>query len=120
MQLVLDQRHFAVYHGTVLASDVGESLVEGAGVRTTVRSTRPFLFSTFSCEAHMNWNQVEGYWTQFRGRVREYWGVVTHQPLEVMNGRRAQLVGILQRNYGAAEAHREAGIKLFETQSEAS
>ena len=68
----------------------------------------------------MNWNQVEGYWTQFRGRVREYWGLATHRQLDVINGRRAQLVGMLQRNDGAAEAHRDAAVKLFETQSEAS
>lgn len=68
----------------------------------------------------MNWNQIEGYWTQFRGRVIEYWGLVTHRPLDVMNGRRAQLVGLLQQKYGASELHGETGVQIFETQSEAS
>ena len=66
----------------------------------------------------MNWNQVEGYWTQFRGRVREYWGVATHRQVDVTNGRRAQLVGILQRNYGVAEAQTDVSLNIFETQSE--
>jgi len=66
----------------------------------------------------MNWNQIEGYWTQFRGRVREQWGQVTHRHLDVINGQREQVVGLLQRRYGAAEAHREAGVQVFETQSE--
>ena len=68
----------------------------------------------------MNWNQVEGYWTQLRGRAREQWGQLTHRHLDVINGQREQLVGLLQRRYGAAEARREPGMQVFETQSEAS
>lgn len=68
----------------------------------------------------MNWNQIEGYWTQFRGRVREQWGQLTHRHLDVINGQRAQSVGLLQRRYGAAEAHREPGVQVFERQSEVS
>lgn len=68
----------------------------------------------------MNWNQIEGYWTQFLGRVREYWGVITHRNLDVINGRRAQLVGSLQRKYGAAQAHHDSGIQIYETQTEVS
>jgi uncharacterized protein YjbJ (UPF0337 family) len=80
----------------------------------------PFLFGTFSGEAHMNWNQVEGYLTQFRGRVREQWGQMTHRHLDVVNGKREQVVGMLQRRYGAAEAHHDSGVQIFETQSETS
>lgn len=68
----------------------------------------------------MNWNQIEGYWTQFRGRVREQWGQMTHRPLDVINGQREQVVGLLQRRYGVAEAHRDAAVNVFETQSEVS
>lgn len=68
----------------------------------------------------MNWNQVEGYWTQLRGRVREQWGQLTHRHLDIVNGQREQVVGKLQRRYGAAEAGRESGIKIFETPSEVS
>ena len=48
----------------------------------------------------MSWNQIEGYWTQILGRVREFWGLITHRPLHVSCGRRAQMVGMLQRKYG--------------------
>jgi uncharacterized protein YjbJ (UPF0337 family) len=67
----------------------------------------------------MNWNQVEGYWTQFRGRIREQWGKFSNREIEVVLGRRDQLVGRLQRRYGAAEAHGESTILDFETTSDA-
>ena len=66
----------------------------------------------------MNWNQVEGYWVQVRGKVREQWGQITHRPFDIINGQREQAVGLLQRRYGADESHREAGVQIFETQSE--
>ena len=48
----------------------------------------------------MSWNLIEGYWTQLLGRLREFWGIITHRPLHVTSGRRAQMVGMLQRKYG--------------------
>jgi uncharacterized protein YjbJ (UPF0337 family) len=51
----------------------------------------------------MNWNQVEGLWTQLRGKMREQWGRLAHRDIDVIVGKRDQLVGLLQRRYGAAE-----------------
>ena len=47
----------------------------------------------------MTWNQIDGYCTQILGRLREFWGILTHRPLDVANGRRAQMLGLLQRKY---------------------
>ncbi|MBC8089736.1 MAG: CsbD family protein [Phycisphaerae bacterium] len=68
----------------------------------------------------MNWNQVEGYWMQLRGRMREQWGQMTNRHLDVVNGQRDQAVGLLQRRYGATESHRESGVPIFEAPSEVS
>ena len=36
----------------------------------------------------MNWDQIEGAWKQVRGRVREQWGKLTDNDLDVVAGRR--------------------------------
>lgn len=58
----------------------------------------------------MNWNQVEGNWTQLKGKARETWGKLTDDDLDVIRGKRDQLVGKLQETYGIAleEAEKQA------------
>jgi uncharacterized protein YjbJ (UPF0337 family) len=51
----------------------------------------------------MNWDQVEGKWNQYKGQVKEKWGKLTNDDLEVINGRRQQLVGRIQERYGIAK-----------------
>lgn len=48
----------------------------------------------------MNWDQVEGSWKQLRGKVKEQWGRLTDDDLDVIAGRREQLVGTIQKRYG--------------------
>ena len=66
----------------------------------------------------MSWNQVEGYWIQLLGRLREQWGVYTHQRLDIVNGQRAQVVGRLQRIYGSAEINADAVRPLYGSPSD--
>jgi uncharacterized protein YjbJ (UPF0337 family) len=40
----------------------------------------------------MNWDRVEGQWKQYTGKVREKWGKLTDSDLEVIKGKRDQLV----------------------------
>jgi len=58
----------------------------------------------------MNWDQVEGKWTQYKGKVKEKWGKLTDDDLDVISGKRDQLVGKLQARYGTAreEAQKQA------------
>jgi uncharacterized protein YjbJ (UPF0337 family) len=58
----------------------------------------------------MNWDQLGGSWKQVKGKFREKWGKLTDDDLEVIAGKRDQLVGRLQERYGMArdEAQREA------------
>ena len=51
----------------------------------------------------MNWNQIEGNWEQFKGKVQEQWGDLTNDDLDVIEGNRKQLVGKIQAKYGKAE-----------------
>ena len=41
----------------------------------------------------MNWDQVSGNWKQFTGKVKEKWGKLTDDDLEVVAGKKDQLVG---------------------------
>lgn len=58
----------------------------------------------------MNWDQVEGNWKQVKGKAKEKWGRFTDDDLDVIAGKRDQLVGRLQEHYGLAreEAEKEA------------
>jgi len=57
----------------------------------------------------MNWDQISGSWKTMKGKVREKWGKLTDDDLEVIAGKRDQLVGRLQQRYGYSkeEADRE-------------
>jgi uncharacterized protein YjbJ (UPF0337 family) len=57
----------------------------------------------------MNWHQIAGDWKQYKGQVRERWGRLTDEDLEVIRGRREQLVGKIQERYGLS-------IKVVEKQ----
>jgi uncharacterized protein YjbJ (UPF0337 family) len=48
----------------------------------------------------MNWEQLQGDWTKFRGQVKEQWGKLTDDDLDVIEGRREQLIGRIQKAYG--------------------
>ena len=57
----------------------------------------------------MNWDRIEGNWTQFKGRVQQQWGKLTNDDMDVIEGHRKELAGRLQERYGYAkdEAERE-------------
>jgi uncharacterized protein YjbJ (UPF0337 family) len=61
----------------------------------------------------MNWDQVAGKWTEMRGAVRERWGRLTDRDIDVIAGKRDQLVGILQQRYGTAKEEVEEQVNDF-------
>jgi uncharacterized protein YjbJ (UPF0337 family) len=54
-------------------------------------------------ERIMDWNRVEGNWKQIKGQVKEKWGRLTDDDLDVINGRQDQLEGKIQERYGVAK-----------------
>jgi uncharacterized protein YjbJ (UPF0337 family) len=50
----------------------------------------------------MNSDQLQGKWKQMKGSVKERWGRLTDDDLDVINGRVDQLVGSVQERYGIA------------------
>jgi uncharacterized protein YjbJ (UPF0337 family) len=58
----------------------------------------------------MNWDQVEGQWKQMKGSLRERWGKLTDDDLDVIAGNRDKFIGKVQERYGIAreEAQKKA------------
>jgi uncharacterized protein YjbJ (UPF0337 family) len=51
----------------------------------------------------MDWDRVEGNWKQAKGKVKEKWGQLTDDDLDLIGGRRDQLEGKIQERYGLAK-----------------
>jgi uncharacterized protein YjbJ (UPF0337 family) len=64
-------------------------------------------------ENAMNWDQVQGKWKQSKGKFREKWGKLTDDDLEVISGKRDQLVGRIQERYGIARDEAEKQADAF-------
>jgi uncharacterized protein YjbJ (UPF0337 family) len=61
----------------------------------------------------MNWDQVGGMWKQSKGKFREKWGKLTDDDLEVIAGKRDQLIGHIQERYGIAKDEAEKQADAF-------
>lgn len=48
----------------------------------------------------VNWDQIAGRWSQMKGSIRQKWGKLTDDDLEVVAGSKDKLVGRLQERYG--------------------
>jgi len=59
----------------------------------------------------MNWDRVEGNWRQFTGKVKEKWGKLTDDDLQVINGQQDQLVGRIQERYGVAKEDAQKQVR---------
>ena len=59
----------------------------------------------------MNWDRIEGNWKQFKGKVKQQWGVLTDDQLDQIAGRRDQLAGKIQEAYGVSEGVAEKQLK---------
>ena len=51
----------------------------------------------------MNTDRLQGNWKQTKGSVKERWGKLTDDDLDVIAGKQDQLEGRLQQRYGYAK-----------------
>ena len=65
----------------------------------------------------MNWNAMEGNWKQVKGKVKQQWGKLTDDHLDVVAGKRDQLVGKIQECYGIGRDKAEQQVKDWETRN---
>jgi uncharacterized protein YjbJ (UPF0337 family) len=62
----------------------------------------------------MNWDRIEGNWKQFKGKVKQKWGKLTDDQLDVISGNRDELVGKIQESYGIAKDEAEREVTAWE------
>jgi uncharacterized protein YjbJ (UPF0337 family) len=65
-------------------------------------------------EQGMNWDQISGNWKQFKGHVKEKWGKLTDDDLDVIEGKKDQLIGRLQERYGYTKEQAEKELKIWD------
>ena len=63
----------------------------------------------------MNQDQAGGKWKQFKGKVKEKWGKLTDDDLQMVEGRQDQLIGRLQERYGIAREEAERQVRDFQS-----
>lgn len=64
----------------------------------------------------MNWDQIEGQWKQFSGKVRSKWGKLTDDDVLQVKGKREILAGRIQQRYGIAKEEAERQVDDFARQ----
>jgi uncharacterized protein YjbJ (UPF0337 family) len=62
----------------------------------------------------MDWSQISAQWTQLKGRLREQWGQLTDDELEVIAGNREKLIGKLQEKHGLTKDEVERQLEEWQ------
>ena len=58
----------------------------------------------------MDWNRLEGNWKQLRGRIKQQWGKLTDDDLDVIAGKKDEFLGRLQTSYGISREEAERQV----------
>jgi uncharacterized protein YjbJ (UPF0337 family) len=61
----------------------------------------------------MNWEQVEGNWKEFKGKIRSKWAKFTDDDLDQIAGKKDALLGRLQQHYGFKKDQAERELDDF-------
>jgi len=62
----------------------------------------------------MNWDQIEGRWNEYKGKAKQQWGKLTDDDLDVVEGRRDELLGKVQHAYGVSREEADKQISKWE------
>jgi uncharacterized protein YjbJ (UPF0337 family) len=61
----------------------------------------------------MKTEQIKGNWQQLKGKIKERWGKLTDDDLKILEGKKDQLAGMLQKRYGFAKEQAEKEAEEF-------
>ena len=61
----------------------------------------------------MNWDQMEGNWKSYKGKIREKWAKLTDDDLESIAGKKDRLLGKIQNYYGQKKDAAEKELDTF-------
>lgn len=62
----------------------------------------------------MNQDRIEGSWKKVKGKIKEQWGKLTDDDLDVIAGKRDQLLGRIQHRHGVAKEEAAQQVETFE------
>lgn len=62
----------------------------------------------------MNRDIIAGKWSQLSGKIKQKWGKLTDDDVNMLEGHREYLVGKLQERYGIAKEKADMQVKEFE------
>lgn len=65
----------------------------------------------------MNKDVIAGNWKQLKGKIKEQWGKLTDDDLDVIEGRRDQAVGRIQERYGINRDAADQQLKDWESRN---
>jgi uncharacterized protein YjbJ (UPF0337 family) len=65
-------------------------------------------------EITMNEDRMKGNWKQFKGKIQEQWGKLTDDDLDIIAGKRDQLLGRIQERHGITKDEAENQVKDWE------
>ncbi len=58
--------------------------------------------------------QIEGEWVQVKGKLKEKWAEITDDDIARVEGKREQLIGVLQERYACTREEAERQVNAFE------
>lgn len=61
----------------------------------------------------MNWDIVEGKWTEYKGKVKQQWGALTDDEIAKTEGRFEEVAGLIQSRYGKSKEEAEREVKSW-------
>ena len=61
----------------------------------------------------MHWDQIEGNWLHFKGKLRHNWVKLTDEDITRIAGRREELIGRLRARYGFAKAQADREVEAW-------
>lgn len=94
--------------------DVGCRIVRGYIVSGFRPLTSDSDIPYFKEGCRMNWDQISGSWTSAKGKIKEQWGKLTDDDLDIIAGKRDQLLGRLQQRYGYSKEQAENEVDRWE------
>lgn len=62
----------------------------------------------------MSWDDVERNWQQYQDRIRQRWQKLTHLDLQLIEGKRDQLAGMILARYGLPHGEIEQQLDEFQ------
>jgi uncharacterized protein YjbJ (UPF0337 family) len=64
----------------------------------------------------MNEDTIKGNWKNFKGKIKEKWGQLTDDELDVAEGKKDQIAGKIQERYGTAKDQAQRELDDMETE----